>query len=320
MNNSQFFPIVKKKNIEIQIPRDAYFSFGTSPYYAHQHGVALDIYHDLSLRNFAALSPVEGKIIATKSLKAPSPRFKGGISREYVTLIKNPKDPNLLYKILHVKPEKEVGETVSIGEKLGTTIKNGYFAPWSSPHIHLEIRTNENPFRARGGEQIPLHILKKPIKLLKTQKEHQKTEDIQIKIQELHPNYYLGTFPHYYYCKYDNIIGIAGDLMQNHCILDGGIPIYKNGIVLHNKTFNMRHLGQYVHFGPYQIGSIYDGYDNFYFYRFRKYKMYLGNIKLRTISLFLGFNIPLIKFIPSNPNEVLQIDSIQSLKFESTNF
>ncbi len=107
--------------------------------------------------------------------------------------------------------------------------------------------------------------------------------------------------------------------MQNYCILDGGFPIYKNGIALSTQKFNKRHLGQTIRFGPYHIGTIYGGYDGFYFYRFRKCRMYLGNVELTAISLFLGFDVPLIKFIPLDPSKTFQPDTNQCLRFETIN-
>ena len=60
---SEFYDIAKMDDIQVSIPKTSHFSIGTSPYYAHQHGLAIDIYHDLSLSNYEVLSPVSGKIL-----------------------------------------------------------------------------------------------------------------------------------------------------------------------------------------------------------------------------------------------------------------
>ncbi|MFW5736859.1 MAG: AAA family ATPase [Halanaerobium sp.] len=53
-----------------------------------------------------------------------------------------------------------------------------------------------------------------------------------------------------------------------------------------------------------EIGQINGGYNNFYFYRFKELNFYLGEKKLRGISLFLGFTAPLIKLIPATPSDM----------------
>ena len=95
---SEFYDIAKMDDIQVSIPKTSHFSIGTSPYYAHQHGLAIDIYHDLSLSNYEVLSPVSGKILKIKTLIAPKPKFKGGIDKDYLILINNPSSPDLVWK------------------------------------------------------------------------------------------------------------------------------------------------------------------------------------------------------------------------------
>ena len=68
MNISGFYDIVRTEDLHISIPETSHFSIGTSPYYAHQHGLAIDIYHNLTLENYEVLSPVSGNIIKIKPL------------------------------------------------------------------------------------------------------------------------------------------------------------------------------------------------------------------------------------------------------------
>lgn len=304
MSMKNFISLVQENNIRIYLPKHAHFSFATSPYHAHQHGVALDIYQDLSLTNFTALSPIKGKVIKTRALRAPTPRFQGGISKEYVTLIENAEDRQLLYKILHVKPKIKKGTVVNVGDTLGETIKNGYFAPWSSPHLHLELRTKKHPFRARGGKKIPFNLLKSALQPLKPQENNKPTYQVSIKIKAIHSNYYLGVAPASFYTRFNDIFGLSGRLKGEKCILDGGIPLYKNGIVLFSQKYEDDYLKSPVYLGPHEIGQINGGYNNFYFYRFKELNFYLGEKKLRGISLFLGFTAPLIKLIPATPSDM----------------
>ena len=127
---SEFYDIVKMDDIRISILKTSHFSIGTSPYYAHQHGLAIDIYQDLSLDNYEVLSPVFGKILKIKTLIAPKPKFVGGIDKDYLILINNPSNPDIVWKLMHVKPFGNAGDQIEIGEPLGKTIRNGYFAYW----------------------------------------------------------------------------------------------------------------------------------------------------------------------------------------------
>ncbi|MFO8017302.1 MAG: hypothetical protein R6U96_01585 [Promethearchaeia archaeon] len=305
MKCSNFVTLIKSDTLQISLQGISYFSFATSPYHAHQHGVALDIYQDLSLKNFTAFSPVTGEVIDTRILKAPTPGFEGGISNEYVILIKNTKDPEIIYKILHVKPKVKKGTFVNTGDELGTTIKNGYFAPWSSPHIHLEIRRKENPFRARGGVEIPLNLSHLSFKL------HEKEENnhnytplpIPVKIESIYSQYYLAKASTRFYTQFSGIFGLSGHLKEDKCILDGGFPIYEKGIALFNRKFDNEYLHSPIYLGTKEVGHINGGYNNFYFYKFKNLPLYLDNKRLRGISLFLAFRYPLIKLIPANPTE-----------------
>ncbi|MFW9823203.1 MAG: hypothetical protein ACFFE4_09725, partial [Candidatus Thorarchaeota archaeon] len=157
MTKSDFYDIVKTDDTQVSIPHSSHFTIGTSPYYAHQHALGIDIYHSLFLENYEVLSPVSGEILKVKTLIAPKPKFKGGIDKDYIILVSNPHNPEITYKILHVRPDSvQVGNTIEIGELLGTTIRNGYFAYWSSPHLHLEIRPSNDAIRATGGRTFSL--------------------------------------------------------------------------------------------------------------------------------------------------------------------
>ena len=146
-----FFDIVNMNSTRVSIPHTSHFTIGTSPYYAHQHGLAIDVYHSLSLENYEVISPISGVVEKVRSLIAPKPKFIGGTDKDYLTLVRNPYDNAIVYKILHVKPRVQVGEHIMVGDPLGTTIRNGYFAYWSSPHLHLEVRPSNNAVRATGG-------------------------------------------------------------------------------------------------------------------------------------------------------------------------
>jgi hypothetical protein len=133
MDTLKFYNIAFAEGEIISIPNGSHFSIGTSPYYAHQHGLAIDIYPKLTLKNYSVYSPVSGRIISLKTLGAPKPNFSVETDKEYLIIIRRPKNPNIMFKILHIKSNLKEGVLIEKGTLLGQTIKNGYFVPWSRP-------------------------------------------------------------------------------------------------------------------------------------------------------------------------------------------
>lgn len=315
MNKSEFYDIVKMDDIRVSIPKTSHFSVGTSPYYAHQHGLAIDLYQNLTLENYKVFSPVSGKILKIKPLAAPKPKFPDGIDRDYLILISNPNNSEILWKIMHVKPDVKVGEQIEVGDPLGTTIKNGYFAYWSSPHLHLEIRPIDDAIRARGGKNFELVIEKKDIP--KKDFEEINPTHIPVKIHSVYPEMILASFPEYFYYKHYPIYGVKIRADNLNCILDGGIPHYKIGTILFQKKLNFKTFPS-VYLGSNKIGTLHEIKRQFGFFKFNNIKFLLNNKEIRGISLYLANFLPLIKIIPYNKNEFsLKPNSIQYLSIIS---
>lgn len=300
MTKSEFYNIINRDDINVSIPQNSHFTVGTSPYYAHQHGLAIDIYHTLSLENYEVLSPISGKVIKTKTLIAPKPKFFDGISEDYLTLISNSNNPDEVFKILHVKPKVRVGQKVEIGDFLGKTIRNGYFAYWSSPHLHLEIRPIEDAIRARGGKNFSLVIENKHE--IADNKNNFHMEKIPVIIKAVYPEFILVNFPDNLYYYIDPIFGVKGKINNLTCIVDGGIPIYKNGIALLQNN-NETDFFNEIYLNDHKIGTLLDLRGQFGFIKFDHVRFSLNNKEIRGISLFLANFLPLIKLIPFNENE-----------------
>ncbi len=313
MNNRKrgFYSIIHNDGIDVSVPAYCHFTIGTSPYYAHQHGLAIDIYQDLSLKNYEVLSPISGEVIKTKSLIAPKPKFHNGISKDYLTLISNSHRPEIVYKILHVKPAVKVGEKVEIGDSLGTTIRNGYFAYWSSPHLHLEIRPIRDAIRARGGKQFSLNIADK--NEIAGNKNNFYMEKIPIIIKAVYPELILVSFPNNLYHSIDPIFGVKGKIDNVTCILDGGIPIYKSGVAIFQNDYN-RTTPSELYFNNETIGTLTGYRGKLGFIKFDQVKFALNNKEIRGVSFFLANSVPLIKLIPLSKNEFsFHLNSIQYL-------
>ncbi|UCD00578.1 MAG: hypothetical protein JSV23_06720 [Promethearchaeota archaeon] len=312
MTKSEFYDIVNMDNVRIAIPQTSHFSVGTSPYYAHQHGLAIDIYHNLTLENYDVISPISGKILKIKTLKAPKPKFSNGVDIDYLILVSNPSNSDISWKIMHIKPEVKVGDQIEIGDPIGKTIRNGYFAYWSSAHLHLEIRPFNDAIRARGGKTFSLLIEKKD-KIIESSEKFN-TKQISVEIDSIYPEIILARFPKIFYHKLFPIYGVK--VRGNHldCILDGGIPHYKIGTVLFQKELNFKTKPS-IYLGSTKIGTLHETSGQLGFFKFDKIKFLLNNKEIRGISLYLANFFPLIKIIPYSKNEFsFKPNSIQNLK------
>ena len=301
MPKTETYDIIKTEDARVSILQGSHFTIGTSPYYAHQHGLAIDIYQNLSLDNYEVISPVSGKVIKTKKLIAPKAKFKGGIDNDYIIIIQNFDDTELVYKILHVNPKVQVGDLLEIGDYIGTTIRNGYFAYWSSPHLHLEIRPQDDAIRARGGKNFSLNIEKN--KKLEKSICRNEFKEIPLEIHSIYPEFLLAKLPSKYYHSITPFYGIKGNTGNLNCILDGGIPHYKYGTILSQHELNINSLNS-VYFGQHKIGSLQEVRGKFGFVKFNHVKFLLNNKEIRGISLFLANFPPLIKLIPYNKSQI----------------
>lgn len=312
----KFYNIVEMEGIRVTIPQTSYFSIGTSPYYAHQHGLAIDIYPNLTLENIEILSPVSGKVQQIKKLRAPKAKFSDGLDIDYLILLSNPSNSETVWKIMHINPIVKVGDQIETGDLLGKTIRNGYFAYWSSPHLHLEIRPTNNAIRARGGKNFILAIKKKEEKKRTTEKIN--TNHIPIEIYHVYPEILIAQLPKSYYHRIFPFYGLKVGINNYNCILDGGIPHYKIGTILFNQK-NVPNGLKSIYLGNSKIGKLHEICNQFGFFKFDNVKFKLNDREIRGISLYLANFLPLIKIIPYNKNEFsFSPKSIQYLKLVSS--
>jgi len=313
LSKSEFYKIIDEESVKVRIPQQNHFSVGTSPYYAHQHGLAIDIYHELSLNSYDALSPVFGRVIEVKKMIAPKPRFSEGINKEFLILIENTENSDIVYKFLHIEPSVKIGQKIEVGDVIGTTIRNGYFAPWSSPHLHLEIRAKKDMVRARGGKDFSL--LFDNISQQQNSKELYGENNIPIIIKSIFPEFFLAELPDNLYYKISPFIGVRGKYLNSDCIIDGGIPMYKHGILLFKNINNFEKKVPALFNGK-VIGLLTGKRGKIGFFDFDQIHIFLNNIEIRGVSFFLANFKPFIKIIPYNMEEHnYDVKSIQSLKF-----
>lgn len=137
--------------LEIKIPRDCWFSFFNSPYPAHKSHSAIDIYFSSG----EALFPVdEGLVLEVERFECPVFR-RDADGFDYLTLVRVSDD--VVLKILHVKPYVSPNDVVELGDHLGSLIISGYFYPWSHRHMHVEVRSIHDPYRALGAQPLDIN-------------------------------------------------------------------------------------------------------------------------------------------------------------------
>jgi len=312
----KLFPIVNQSHIKVFASETSHFSIGTSPYYVHQYAIGIDIYDQLNIHNYEVLSPVSGTVLQIREMRSPKQKFEGAIDKEYLTIIQNPDDENTVFKILHVKPALKVGQEVDPGDLLGETIRNGYFAPWSSPHLHLELKKPQDVLRAKGGINFKLSRQKNTI----TDKREAITiyDQIPVKIHHICEEFILGRFPNEVYLQIKPFFGLKGTCKNLSFIVDGGIPQYKHGI-LHLYNNEIIETPQPIYFNNIKIGVLNNLHENYGFVNFTPMKISLSNIPIRGLSLFLARNRPFIKLIPFHENHFnIKENSFQYLKITAT--
>lgn len=124
------------------------FTLYNSPYVAHDDGSAIDLYPS----GETAPSPISGEVLDTRAVKAPPKPYAE--THDYLILVDT---GTHVARLLHVEPSVEPGDSVEIGDSLGTLVRAGFFAPWVPNHIHLGYRTQEsNLYRAAGS--LPLSV------------------------------------------------------------------------------------------------------------------------------------------------------------------
>ncbi|WP_181691089.1 hypothetical protein [Natronomonas sp. LN261] len=126
------------------------FSLYNSPYPAHGSGHAIDLYPGTN----GAISPVRGTVRSIQTVRCPDRTY--ATSEDHVLLIDC---ESHVARILHVDPAVEVGETIEIGDRLGTLIRSGFFGRWVDNHVHLGFRQpGQNPYRAGGSLRIEVDV------------------------------------------------------------------------------------------------------------------------------------------------------------------
>jgi len=136
------------------------FSLYNSPFVAHDHGCAIDLYPGDERHTVeTAPSPVAGEVVETRAVEAPPKPYAA--DEDYLILVDS---GEYVARLLHVKPGVEAGDELAVGDPLGTLVRAGFFAPWVPNHIHLGFREPDaNPYRASGSLPIDVAVDPEPV-------------------------------------------------------------------------------------------------------------------------------------------------------------
>ncbi|MBD3204717.1 peptidoglycan DD-metalloendopeptidase family protein [Candidatus Bathyarchaeota archaeon] len=204
----EYVPVAKSKDVKVYCPHNGRYSFFNSPYPAHKIKTGIDIYPVLNFGDIAN-SPINGEVIFIRKVKAPRGKGFKDSGFDTIILLKPEENPSVVVKILHLDPCVKVGDKLNIGDNLGSLLRSGYYGWGTSPHLHLEIRPEKDPIRARGG-----YILKNLH--LKAGKLHDRLIG---KVIHQQPEYSLIEL-------YDSQTGLSVKFDKEKGVLDGGIPYY----------------------------------------------------------------------------------------------
>jgi hypothetical protein len=136
------------------------FSLYNSPFVAHDHGCAIDLYPgDERTPVETAPSPVAGEVLETRAVTAPPQPYAA--DEDYLILVDT---GDYVARMLHVKPGVAEGDEVAVGDPLGELVRAGFFAPWVPNHIHLGFREHEaNHHRASGSLPVDVAVDVRPV-------------------------------------------------------------------------------------------------------------------------------------------------------------
>ncbi len=201
-------PVVESMGVRLHCPMTGRYAFYNSPYPSHKENASVDIYPDDGFGG-EAQSPVDGEIVLIRRVKAPAGHGFVASDHDTVMLIKNSDNPETVTKLLHIDPLLDVGVKVSVGEPVGTTLRSGYYGWGTSPHIHVDVRSPDDPIRARGGYSLNMIEAPSPKPL----------EEIVGEVTHIQPEFALMRLE-------KDAIGLAGTVNGEPAILDGGIPYY----------------------------------------------------------------------------------------------
>lgn len=142
------------------------FSLYNSPYPAHDHGHAIDLYPGSN----EGISPVAGVVTDVRTVGCPDRPYATDHDHLVVVDLDDEwcaaagVEPGTVARILHVDPAIEPGDSVAVGDRLGPMVRSGFFGRWVDNHVHLGFRPPDaNPHRASGSLRVAADVAVHPV-------------------------------------------------------------------------------------------------------------------------------------------------------------
>ena len=184
------------------------FSLYNSPYAAHDHGCAIDLYP----ADNRGHSPVAGEVLDTRTVRVPDRPY--AVAEDHLILIDT---GDHVARVLHVDPAVSPGDCVAVGDSLGEMVRSGFFGQWVDNHVHLGFRDPDaNPYRAAGSLPVDVDVDVRPLDWDGTGYVREVGATYVVLDEPRHPD--PGTW--------------AGLAAGPGVVLDGGCPHYDGGGVL----------------------------------------------------------------------------------------
>lgn len=213
------------RGIDLYAPETSYFSYFNSPYIGHQRASAVDIYPFHGIWDESVTSPVSGRVVKIRKITMGKKREFSTDDYDYAIGIQ-PENQKDIVRILHCRPNVDVGDYIQKGEHLGSGIRSRYFNFWTGPHIHVEIQNSM--YFARSSQSYPLRIPSVQIDIIRGELRWPMTcEVVSVSKDNVILVSYQGDI-----CKGDGLIGHCVESNNTHGILDIGIPHYEYGAMI----------------------------------------------------------------------------------------
>jgi murein DD-endopeptidase MepM/ murein hydrolase activator NlpD len=264
-----------------------------------------------------AFSPVKGTVNAIHSFRGHS-SLPNVSELEYLILVQNVDDPSIYTKLLHVKPRHlKKGDYIDVGDKIGEYIRSFFFARWTDPHLHAEVRPKEDAIRARGA--FPLTLCQ-PIR----EDGQSRATSLKAKLVKCTPNALFFEVNKDAFSK-KKIAGLKVDIETKKDgtlfkgVIDAGIPYFGHGGIFTKDVLKIT-PGDIVKFNGFSIGTIIETNRSNKYLRFQSKPFHIRwkNITFKGISCRLSLRNRYIKIIsPSTKSFYHQINEDDVLEFIS---
>lgn len=221
--------ICSAKGIGLYAPEDSYISFSNSPYIGHRTQTAIDIYPAIQEWGAQIPSPIHGRIVELRKMKMGKEREFPTDDYDYAIGIQSESEVDEIVRVLHCRPNIELGELIEKGDSLGEAIRSRYFNYWTGPHAHVDILHKSNFARSSKSYQLEIPVCKK------VQSSGIPQSTLECTVLKVSADFIVAVSKDAQITRIDNYFGHCGIISNGfqEGIIDAGFPHYKHGGFMH---------------------------------------------------------------------------------------